>query len=604
MQLQTSFLLTMRNWLQRNFPTLPLALHSRPQPLFLMLVFGELGQRALWFMTLTLNLFSLQFCYALQLGHPVKWDFSFTFRFCFRIFLSHCWFSLINLWLKLLLFCLFNRFSCPRDSSFFLCFKVIGPTLLKFIFTFFNCVLLTLPHLKCQSHHLLPRIIFLSLLLFLSPPIILMFIFCRVVEFVSLVDFIWECWVLRVEMFLSDWIWGASPWRVFNFGDVRYWLTNPCRFAGLWKKDRRWSLYWVGPSRWSNLFFSARIWQWSGNRLLKGAASFQGSWGRGTRLRWINLEIFFCKWLLLQPWFRGGLWTLFGLIAETGFMVWGHDGFSGRCLSGFWWGSMGGSWWKTSCLCNSSGFSRRDAATCKWPQKPSPDFGACPQWRFWGAGLLWGLRQRYRFRDLPKRCTRRETQQTSSCCLGSEHRLGCCRRGTGRSRYVRWTLSFNRRECSRSTRKSSCKRFVSHQSFAPSHPTVLSISSRRMSTHWSSRSGTDGRLSTPTVKSRCFKDWEARCGTVCWEQFQSLTLLAYLSPASGSPLSFATGSLLPRRIVTLKTSQELWSYGNERLWKLKVTNWFGLVTGDMLQMVFFIDWLSFSKFLWLISCDT
>ena len=190
MQLQTNFLLTMRNLLQRNFTTLPLALHSRPQPLFIMLVFGELGQRALCFMTLTLNLFSLQFGYVLQLGHPVKWYFSFTFRFRFRIFLSDCWFSLINLWLQLLQFCLFNRFSCPPDSSFFLCFQVIGPVLLKFIFTFFNCVLLTLPHLKCQTHHLLPRIIFLSLFLFVSPPIIWMFIFCRIVEFVSLVDFI------------------------------------------------------------------------------------------------------------------------------------------------------------------------------------------------------------------------------------------------------------------------------------------------------------------------------------------------------------------------------------------------------------------------------
>ncbi len=198
-------------------------------------------------------------------------------------------------------------------------------------------------------------------------------------------------------------------------------------------------------------------------------------------------------------------------------MVWGHDGFSGRCLSGFLSGSMGGSWWKMSCLCNSSGFLRRDAATCKWLQKLSPDFGVCPKWIFWGAGWLWGLRQRYLLRDLPKRCTKRETQQTSSCYLGSERRLGCCRRGTGRSRYVRWTLSFSRRGCLRSTRKSGCKQFVSHQSFAPSHPTILSISPRRMSTHWSSRSGTDARLSTPPVKSRCFKDWEARCGTVCWE---------------------------------------------------------------------------------------
>jgi hypothetical protein len=118
-------------------------------------------------MTLTLNLFSLQFFYVLQLGHPVKWYFTFTFRLRlrFRIFLSRCWFSLINLWLQLLLFCLFSRFSCPPDSSFFLCFQVLGPALLKFIFTFFNCVLLTLTHLKCQTHHLLPRIIFLYLLL-------------------------------------------------------------------------------------------------------------------------------------------------------------------------------------------------------------------------------------------------------------------------------------------------------------------------------------------------------------------------------------------------------------------------------------------------------
>lgn len=317
-------------------------------------------------------------------------------------------------------------------------------------------------------------------------------------------------------------------------------------------------------------------------------ARFQGSWDRGTRLRWINLGIFFCRRLLLQPWFRGGLWTWFGLNVGTGFMVWGHDGFLGRCLWGFWWGSRGGSWWKTSCLCNSWGFLGRGVATCKWLQKLTPGFGACPKSRYWGAGWLWGLRQQYRFRGQWGRCKRRETQQTFSCCLGSERRLDCFCRGTERSRYARWTLSFNRRGCWRSTRKSGCKRFVSHQSCAPSHPTVLSISPRRMSTHWSSKSGTDAPLSTPTAESQCFKDWEARCGTVCWEQFQSLTLLAYWSPASGLPLSFAKGSLLPRKIVTLKTSQELWSYENERLWKWKVTSWYRLVPDKMLQMVFLL----------------
>ena len=219
--LQSSFIITMRSCHQINFPIL-LPPHSHPHPLFILVAFRQVVRSALCFMPMALDFFSLLLFWVLKQRHQVKLDFLFTFPLRFQIFQSLHWFSSIIPWLPLLRFGLFSRSFCLPDSVFFLCFKALWPALPQFIFTFFNCVRLTLPRLKSQNHHLPPLTLFWSVFCCTLPKTLLGFIFWRVQEFLSWLNFIWECWVLKVQRFVLDWIWGANPWRRFHFGDERY----------------------------------------------------------------------------------------------------------------------------------------------------------------------------------------------------------------------------------------------------------------------------------------------------------------------------------------------------------------------------------------------